>query len=692
MTDPGIHRAIAAAEALERRGETDAAAAEYQRIGKIEEASQVMLNARRYSEAAGIILAALKLPVARMGELDPAGRKLALKASICLAQAGDLRQAATLQIAIGEYKRAADLLERQGDLLAATELRASGGKNKPSEPHLPAPQPDGPAIPAERARELERSGHLDLALRAYLELGQQGAAGRVLRKLGRLEDAAKLFLQIDMPYEAGVCLDELGDAHQALTQLARVPPEHRNYRDACLKAIRLAASTARIDFAVHHFLAAFAKTPPQSADEAEALYVLACAYERTEFPEHARDVFRKLQSALGAFRDVAERLARLDAEWAGSRELQERIRREDDAFHHTARKAPLAARPPPLLPDLPSLPDLPPLPVPTRLAAQAQRPAVSAPTVPSGDRPPTPQADHATRALTTPPAPQPPSGLPVAFDVLDLPAGFLIDDRYRVERKLGAGGMATVYQATDLELGEKVAIKLFALSMQDESLVTRFKQELLLARKVAHPNVVRLYDIGNFRGCKFMTMELMSGRDLGAILEQQGKLDLARGLHYLVQACAGLQAAHSMGVVHRDVKAGNFFVTHEDVLKVMDFGLAKRVSAKGVTVAGFIAGTPSCMAPEQIRDFASADHRADLYSLGVVAYEMFSGHNPFESASDMMGLLACHLSEPPPAPRGFNPAIPESLEAVILELLEKDPSRRIQSCQELIRRLRSVSA
>ncbi|MDW8252150.1 MAG: serine/threonine-protein kinase, partial [Myxococcales bacterium] len=271
--------------------------------------------------------------------------------------------------------------------------------------------------------------------------------------------------------------------------------------------------------------------------------------------------------------------------------------------------------------------------------------------------------------------------------------GTIVAERYRIEATLGQGGMATVYKVYDLELGEFVAMKVFLPREESQELLTRFRQELLLSRQLSHTNVVRLHDIGVFQGSRFLTMELLQGQDLASLLTNLGgPIDLLRGLRYLIQACAGLHAAHERGIIHRDVKPENFFITSpKDVLKVMDFGIAKRRDAPGMTQAGFLAGTPYYIAPEQIRNFAGVNHLADIYALGVVAFQMFTGRVPFIS-DEMMALLVMHITEAPPAPRSLNPTIPPELEQLILKLLEKDPAKRPQSCIELARSLQEIGA
>jgi serine/threonine-protein kinase len=195
-----------------------------------------------------------------------------------------------------------------------------------------------------------------------------------------------------------------------------------------------------------------------------------------------------------------------------------------------------------------------------------------------------------------------------------------------------------------------------------------------------HPNIIRLYDIGLHAAHRYISMELLRGESLKERMRRP--MPFPQAVDYLVQACRGLQAAHDAGVIHRDVKPDNFFVTDRGVLKVMDFGIAKHHATPGVTVAGSIAGTPQYMSPEQIGNFSSVTHATDLYALGVCAYEMFTGAPPFTHA-ELVPLLMMHVNESPEPPRKKNPAVSEDLERVILRLLAKDPSRRYPSCTAL---------
>jgi len=271
---------------------------------------------------------------------------------------------------------------------------------------------------------------------------------------------------------------------------------------------------------------------------------------------------------------------------------------------------------------------------------------------------------------------------PEKFEVGGTAAG-----RYRLEAKIGQGGMAAVFRAYDLELEENVALKVFDVAQTSDVLVARFKQELKLSRQLIHPNIIRLYDIGAHQGHRYISMELLVGKSLKDRMKQP--IEFRTALGYLIQACHGLQAAHDAGVIHRDVKPDNFFVTDDGVLKVMDFGIAKQYETPGVTVAGSIAGTPLYMSPEQIGNFSAVTPLTDIYALGVCAYEMFTGQVPFFHA-ELVPLLMMHVNTPPKPPRQRNPRISAALDAAILRLLAKDPRQRHQSCRELAQELIAI--
>jgi serine/threonine-protein kinase len=264
----------------------------------------------------------------------------------------------------------------------------------------------------------------------------------------------------------------------------------------------------------------------------------------------------------------------------------------------------------------------------------------------------------------------------------------IIGERFRLNAQIGQGGMATVFSATDLELEEEVALKAFSGQLITtewlEEAVQRFRQELKLCRKLRHPNIIQVYDIGIHAGHRYFTMELLRGTSLDKLLGEP--MEVSRAVDILRQACGGLYAAHERGVIHRDVKPENLFVTDQGLVKIMDFGIAKSSYQAGTTTMGTLAGTPEYMAPEQIDDFSAAGPAADQYSLGVVGYNLLTGQVPFFH-EQMIGLLMMHMRQKPRPLRDLNPALPEALEQVILRMLEKQPENRFKDCRAVARDL-----
>lgn len=295
------------------------------------------------------------------------------------------------------------------------------------------------------------------------------------------------------------------------------------------------------------------------------------------------------------------------------------------------------------------------------------------------------------RAEGEPPAPAPSAPRePLGEPPPEPPGpGAVIAGRYRLEAQIGTGGSAIVYRALDQQLHESIALKLFVNSTLTEQMLPRLKLELALSRQLVHPNIIRLFELGAHEGWRYLTLELLRGTDLASKLAFQGALPIRQGLAYLEQACAGLQAAHDAGIIHRDVKPQNLFVTDDDKVKVMDFGIAKKEQGAAITVEGTIAGTPEYMSPEQINGFSKVTHHTDLYALGATAYCVFTGAPPFPNLG-LVAMLLAHASTPPPPPRAKNPEIPRALEDVIVRLLEKDAAKRFQSARELAAALRKI--
>jgi serine/threonine-protein kinase len=278
-----------------------------------------------------------------------------------------------------------------------------------------------------------------------------------------------------------------------------------------------------------------------------------------------------------------------------------------------------------------------------------------------------------------------------------LQRGDVFADRYEVLGTLGKGGMGVVYRARDRQLDEVVALKLLrpeALA-SDPTLLDRFKQEIKLARRITHRNVLRTHDFGETAGVPFISMEYLEGVTLKDLIRNRGALPLGVGLSIAKQMCHGLGAAHETGVVHRDIKPQNMLILPETgELKIMDFGISRRTevdpATSGLTTAGTVMGTPDYMPPEQAQG-KPADFRSDLYSLAVVFFEIFTGKLPFKGENPMAVVVA-HIQQPPPKPRSLNPKLAPELEALILKGLAKDPAKRWQTSEELLEALSALSA
>ena len=261
-----------------------------------------------------------------------------------------------------------------------------------------------------------------------------------------------------------------------------------------------------------------------------------------------------------------------------------------------------------------------------------------------------------------------------------LSAGQTVLSRYHVERELGRGGMGAVYLARDEQLGERVALKVISSATSDDpaAMTARFRREVAAARKVTHPNVVRIHDLGEDGALLFLSMEFVDGETLHARVRRSGPLPLPIAIDVLTQIALGVAAAHAVGVVHRDLKPQNVLLAERAdgarVVKVIDFGLATSSFLAGMTATGMILGTPEYMAPEQLRGGA-CDARTDVYALGAMAYHAVTGRPPFVGDTPIAVGFA-HLNEPPRSPRDLRAELPAALDAAILRALSKDPAKR----------------
>ena len=258
-----------------------------------------------------------------------------------------------------------------------------------------------------------------------------------------------------------------------------------------------------------------------------------------------------------------------------------------------------------------------------------------------------------------------------------LAVGQTLASRYEIKSVLGVGGMGVVYRAIDKELGEPVAIKTLKgdAMAADPALLQRFKDEIRLARKITHRNVVRTHDLGEVEGVYYITMEFVEGQSLKHLIQSRGQLPVNVTLTVGKQLCRALEVAHEQGVIHRDIKPQNIVVEPSGTLKVMDFGIARLATrTEGVTQAGMAIGTPEYMAPEQLLG-DDVDFRADLYAAGCVIFECLTGRTPFVADSPIT-LVAKQLEETPSSPASLNGEVPESLAQLVLKSLSKDRELR----------------
>lgn len=511
----------------------------------------------------------------------------------------------------------------------------------------------------------------------YAFLGLVTDAARVAERLHLHREAAELWQRANRPFEAARAWVVAEEPARAVTALAQVDRTDERYRRAATAAARLAERSDRLDFALDHFLAGFAATPPEHPGEEDAMLALARLYARHGRQDEARR--------------LVERVVAITPSRAGDPGLPS-----------------LAPSSLPVgLPEIEALPELPPLPLLPPLSPPLGAAPEGTLVPPAGAPPPTGRTTHlpalapnglaaatavpeprpADTPRSAPPAPRPGPPPPPAAAWQNLTPGTVVGDRYTVEAILGRGAMGAVVRAADHELGETVALKVMMAPADNATWSERLRRELRLTRMLTHPNVVRVHDIGTHGACRYISMEYLKGQDLrrkmNAGLTPEEIVDL------LEQTAEGLEAAHRAGIVHRDVKPENIFVTDSGTVKVMDFGIARQEDLPTFTVAGVVAGTALYMAPEQAEGFSKAGPPADQYALGVVAYEMCALQTPFYHEELMALLLQHRLADPPPiAPSA--PWVPPAMERQILRALAKDPQTRHASCRDFARAVRDA--
>ena len=273
--------------------------------------------------------------------------------------------------------------------------------------------------------------------------------------------------------------------------------------------------------------------------------------------------------------------------------------------------------------------------------------------------------------------------------IKELTTGSTFAGRYQVIEELGKGGMGRVYKVFDEKIKEKVALKLLKPEISaDEQAIERFSNELRFARKIAHRHVCRMFDLGEDRGTHYITMEYVPGEDLKSILRMMGQMSAGKAVLVARQVCEGLAEAHRLGVVHRDLKPQNIMIDRDGNVRIMDFGIARSLKVKGMTGAGVVIGTPEYMSPEQIEG-QDVDSRSDIYSLGIILYEMMTGRVPF-GGDTFLSIAVKQKTEQPRNPRDINPQIPDDIVRLILHCLEKDKAKRYQKVEDILSELGKI--
>ncbi len=670
----GSHRAAAilalrlrqparAAVLFERAREFEQAAAYYEETGRLQDALRVLNQhanrlasaqpgprARNLEEARRAVDQKRSALLARIGKSEEAldlmrGTGMTPKTAKVLEETGRFREAAEAFLVAGSPQDALRLVGKAQGLAPRTlaEIYKQNGHAAPAA-RLLAQLGDLPAAAAafEEAGEWEQAGQAWLATReplkaagAYLRArrlheaarcfeqgGDLARAGEAYAAAGDQEAAAKAFLHAGQPMVASTHFLNTGNRSGAAKALQQVAAGDGDFARATLLLVPLLMDEGLLDAALHRVRML---APPRDGSDTEGLdrlYWEARVLEEQQQGDEALVCFQRLVALRRDHRDAVARAQAL-----------------------AARRGAMGG-------------------------ASIRLPAAGAGTL--GGAP-------ATLAQPAAPNPQPAPAIGGP-----LPAGYLLAGRYEIQGELGRGGMGQVYRAFDRELGEVVAVKTViqradAAASDDEE---RLVRELQICRRITHPNVVRVFDLGRVDGGIFITMELLEGTRLDGLIGRNRQVSLARVKAILAEICAGLEEAHALGIVHRDLKPGNIMVTPKR-LKILDFGIARMDGFDTrLTRTGLAVGSPLYMSPEQIQG-QPLDGRSDLYSLGVLAFTLIAGREPFVGNNVNMIVLD-HLQTAPPDLRSLRAELPPIWQGFVAKLLAKEREDRYASAAEVI--------
>jgi Protein kinase domain/Tetratricopeptide repeat len=600
--------------------------------------------------------------------------------------------------ALGLAREAAEAYESGGDWAkAGSRWEAAGEHERAAEAYLRGRRP------RDAGRCYTALGKPQLAAAAYSKAGDHAAAAaQYLKGRQRVAAAAEM-----------VAAGDKAEAARLLTQAADNSPEREA---ATLLLVPLLLEQGKGEEALHRLRqlpalrpSALTPTADRTQTARDRLYWMARSYEELGRLDQAESCYRELADPTREHRDAAARLAAVRellrpadaaagigagagaatppagprlgpaAQAAGAAGVAGAAGAVSGAHTSQAAFPPGAASAPwpgpteqaPL-----TVTPRPPVPPPAAGTGAVRAPLDRLSTRSTATQPDAAQADSPPAARATP-------GSGAAAAIGTLVVGQVLAGRFQILTEIGQGGMGRVYKAHDFELGELVAIKVLSGQPDDGSVDSeRLLREVQICRKITHPNVVRVFDLGRHQGSIFIIMELLEGQGLVELIDPDRRPPLAQVKTILTEIASGLQEAHALGVVHRDLKPENVILTATR-LKILDFGIARMSGFdKRLTQAGFALGSPLYMSPEQIQGLA-IDSRSDLYSLGVLAFALIAGREPFDGANST-AIAIQHLQQQPPDLRAFRPGLPEGWTEVVGKLLAKQPDDRYQTSQDVI--------
>ena len=673
------------AEVLRKLGKETEAAALLRGVRPTTQTVRLLEESGKYREAIEAALqmgdaeAAVRL-LQRAPDID---RQLAAQTYL---RSGHAVEAGNLFAALGMTREAAEAYESGGDWAKA------GSRWETAQEH-------------ERAAEAyTRARRPRDAARCYATLGRSQLAAVAYSRAGDHAAAAAQYLKGRQRVAAAVELIAAGDRAEAARVLMQVADSSPEREPATLQLVPLLLEQNQAEEALRRLRqlppvrpSALTAAGDRALPARDRLYWLGRVYEHLGKLDQAESCYRELADPTIEHLDAVARLSAL---------------RERPPAPPGAPPGAGAAVPPPAgrpFADAPA-PRFPPAWPGPGTGATPAPPLSPAAGGAAGDRPAAEeQATHATTryptaagvaptafggpltsaALATPPPPAQPRETAMtptggtSRPIGTLTIGQVLAGRFQILMEIGQGGMGRVYKARDFELGELVAIKILSGQPDDGSLdAERLLREVQICRRITHPNVVRVFDLGRHEGAIFIIMELLEGQVLVDLIHPDRRQPLARVKTILSEIAAGLQEAHALGVVHRDLKPENVILTATR-LKILDFGIARMSGFdKRLTQAGFALGSPLYMSPEQIQGVA-LDNRSDLYSLGVLAFGLIAGREPFDGANST-AIAIQHLQQPPPDLRSLRPDLPASWNEVVAKLLAKRPDERYQSAEAVI--------